>query len=108
MTEAEALQHLRDALGGSYAGAVDDPTLKRALGVDKVGEVFRPWATAARLITDNTEYEVTDKLAARIDRKLAQLAATQDRFDAEAGILVPGSEDIGFARGGSIPTKVVW
>lgn len=105
MTSAEALTHLLDALGSSYSGPKDDATLTRALSVDAVGTVLRPWATAARLITDNTEYEVTDKLQARIDRKLQSLAATQDREDARNGVLVPGSEGVMF---GSVPTKAVW
>lgn len=106
MEEAVALQHLKDALGANYAGPDDDATLSRALGVDKVGTVVRPWATAARLIAENTEYEVTDKLAARIDRKIRSLVQTQDREDARNGVLVPGDEDT--FGSGAAPIRSVW
>ena len=82
MTEADALQHLRDALGANYDGPGDDSTLKRALQVDARGEQLRPWATAARLIKFNTEYEVGGELQARVDRKLAELEQTQKDTDA--------------------------
>ncbi|EYB68923.1 hypothetical protein DEIPH_ctg013orf0028 [Deinococcus phoenicis] len=85
MSEADALQHLRDALGENYAGATDEATLTRALWVDAAGGRLRPWATAARLIKFNTEYEVDEGLKARVDRKLAELADTQRGADAAAG-----------------------
>ncbi len=85
-----ALLDLRDALGDNYGAATDDATLTRALSRDAVqvaGQVHpRPWATAARLIRMNTEYEVTDGLQAKIDRKLAALDAEQCQADAAAGI----------------------
>lgn len=97
---SSALQHLRDALGDNYGGATDEDTLTRALGVDgyaAAGDVFhaRPWATAARLITDNTEYEVDKGLRARIDRKLKGLTLKQTQMDALAGILhlLPSAQD---------------
>lgn len=112
LTAVQALQHLTDALGANYTGATDEATLTRALGVDAFthdGVVHaRPWATAARLITDNTEYEVTKGLEARIDRKLAGLDTQQTQADAIAGILhlLPASADTSWApMSGSVPTE---
>lgn len=83
-----ARQHLLDGLGANYGAATDVPTLDRALLVDatQAGETvtLRPWATAARLIRFNTEYEVDGDLRARIDRKLAELEQTQRDADASA------------------------
>ena len=111
----DALQALRDALGDNYGAATDDTTLTRALGVDAVtvgGAVHpRPWATAARLIRFNTEYEVNKGLQARIDRKLAGLERQQAGADARAGIeaYLPELEGVaGAARSGSVPTEGVW
>lgn len=91
LSTPDALQHLRDALGDNYGAATDDVTLTRALSVDAatVGGAAhpRPWATAARLIRDNTEYEVSKGLNARIDRKLRGLDDRQMQMDALAGIL---------------------
>lgn len=87
MTEDDALQHLRDALGSNYEGATDDGALGRALRVDAQGDRLRPWATAARLIKFNTEYEVGGDMQARIDRKLAELEQTQRGADATAARL---------------------
>ena len=90
LTLEEALQELRDGLGDNYGAATDEATLTRALRGDalQVGEQVhpRPWATAARLIKMNTEYEVSEGLQARIDRKLAALEAEQGQADTEAGI----------------------
>lgn len=87
---AEALTHLKDALGVNYAAPTDNATLTRALTVDgvTVEGIFypRPWATAARLIADNTEYEVGGELNAQIDRKLKTLLRTQLSLDAAQGI----------------------
>lgn len=104
----DALQHLRDALGANYAGAVDTPTLERALSVDAVTVAdlahLRPWATARRLIMDNTEYEVNKGLQARIDRKLQGLLDRQAQADDAAGITayVPQSATSGAA---SVPAS---
>ena len=120
----DALQHLRDALGANYGAETDEPTLTRALGVDAVvaptgtdgaARVHpRPWATAARLIRDNTEYEVDKGLAARIDRKLQGLERQQQQGDAQAGITayLPGTGDderrLLLGQSGSVPTEGVW
>lgn len=111
----DALTALRDALGGNYGGATDDVTLTRALGVDAVWDGTaahaRPWATAARLIRENTEYEVDKGLAARIDRKLSGLEATQAQADAQAGIthLIPGRDATSWPpTGGPVQTEGVW
>ena len=120
-----ALQHLRDALGANYGAETDEPTLTRALGVDAVAAPTgtdgaaqvhpRPWATAARLIRDNTEYEVNKGLAARIDRKLGGLDRQQAQADALAHITayLPDSQSEGadlrlIGRSGSVPTEGVW
>ncbi|WP_295818878.1 hypothetical protein [uncultured Deinococcus sp.] len=108
-----ALEHLRDALGANYGGPTDTPTLERALGVDAVtveGTVHpRPWATAARLIRDNTEYEVSKGLSARIDRKLQGLDAQQARADTTAGIQVlDPSDDRWPPRSGVVDTQAVF
>lgn len=111
----EALQHLRDALGANYGGPTDDGVLTRALGVDAVmvnPQVHaRPWATAARLIRENTEYEVDKGLQARIDRKLLGLDRTQAQADAVAGIthLIPGDEASAWPpAGGAVRTEPVF
>lgn len=122
----DALQFLRDALGDNYGASTDDQTLTRALGVDAVSAPTgeggaaqahaRPWATAARLIRWNTEYEVSKNLNARIDRKLQQLDAQQAAADAQAGITdvvaeTFGADDgrcSGSAHSGSLPTRAVW
>ena len=117
----DALQHLRDALGANYGGETDASALTRAMGVDAVVAPTgpsgaaqahpRPWATAARLIRDNTEYEVNKGLQARIDRKLAGLERQQAGADARAGIeaYLPELEGVaGAARSGSVPTEGVW
>lgn len=114
----DALQFLRDALGDNYGAATDDGTLTRALGVDAVDVADkthpRPWATAARLIRWNTEYEVSKGLNARIDRKLQQLDAQQARADAQAGIAEAvakafgDGDQCGLAWSGSVPTQAVW
>ncbi|AWN22208.1 hypothetical protein DKM44_02295 [Deinococcus irradiatisoli] len=111
LSDTDALQHLKDALGSTYAAPKDDPTLTRALGVDTVtvdGQEYpRPWATAARLIADNTEYEVGGELAARIDRKLASLRRTQHGMDVAAGIsaYVPTEIQAWPPVGGVVPTE---
>lgn len=91
-----ALKELGDALGENYGGPVDTESLTRALARDAVvdGESVvhpRPWATAARLIRWNTEYEIGGKLNARIDRKLEDLEEQQREADMTAGIseLIP-------------------
>ncbi|MFB9991228.1 hypothetical protein ACFFLM_04425 [Deinococcus oregonensis] len=87
----DALQRLRDALGANYGAPTDGATLTRALGDDALlveqAVHARPWATAARLIRENTEYEVNKGLEAQIDRKLAGLDTKQAQMDALAGIL---------------------
>lgn len=120
-----ALQHLRDALGASYGADTGDDALTRALEVDAVtaptgpdgaAQVHaRPWATAARLIRDNTEYEVNKGLQARIDRKLEGLDRQQGQMDALVQITayLPGNRDDGQALqsmgvSGSVPTEGVW
>ena len=114
LSQDAALEHLRDALGANYGGPTDSTTLERALGVDAVpveGTVhLRPWATAARLIRDNTEYEVSKGLAARIDRKLQGLDAQQARADRAAGILalLPGADDAWPPRSGPVDTQAVF
>lgn len=116
LTPAAALAHLMDALGGNYGGLTDELTLGRALSVDGivVGGAFhlRPWATAARLIRDNTEYEVGGTLAARIDRKLDGLGLKQTQMDALAGILhlLPGADDgtVWPPMSGSVETRGVF
>lgn len=115
LAEAEALQHLTDALGSNYGGPTDPATLTRALSVDgvTVGDEFhaRPWVTAARLIEENTEYEVSSGLAARIDRKLGSLKAKQRQMDALAGILhlLPSTaEEWGQVASGSVPVEAVF
>ena len=91
LTLSDALEHLTDALGANYGASTDEEVLQRALKVDRllVGTEthYRPWATAARLIRDNTEYEVTGEMQARIDRKLGGLDLTQRGADMAAGIL---------------------
>jgi len=111
----DALTALRDALGGNYGGRDDDATLTRALGVDAVWDGTaahaRPWATAARLIRENTEYEVDKGIAARIDRKLGGLESTQAQADAQAGIahLIPGRDATSWPpAGGAAETKAVF
>ena len=96
LSKSEALAHLTDALGANYGGDTNEAVLVRALGVDsvadKAGALYRrPWATARRLIADNTEYEVSDGLTAQINRKLAGLDRTQRGMDLAQGIsaLVP-------------------
>ena len=115
LSPSRALEHLRDALGANYGGPVDEDTLSRALGVDGAqvagGFHLRPWATAARLIRENTEYEVSGDLAARIDRKLGSLDRKQMQMDAVAGILhlLPGQDDASlWPAGGSVDTRAVW
>ncbi|GGO32703.1 hypothetical protein [Deinococcus humi] len=121
LSEADALTHLKDALGSNYGGATDPATLTRALSVDGIhdgppsmeGVQFhvRPWATAARLIEENTEYEVNSGLAARIDRKLQSLKAKQRQMDALAGILhlLPSTaEEWGQVPSGSAPVEAVF
>lgn len=117
-----ALQYLRDALGDNYGAATDDPALSRALAVDAVikpisiseGQVHtRPWATAARLIRWNTEYEVGGQLSARIDRKLQQLDAQQAMADAAAGITalvkaLEGPQSGLTMLGGAVSTEAVF
>lgn len=119
---SSALTHLRDALGANYEGPTDDTTLTRALIVDGIHDAppdvegvqfhYRPWATAARLIRENTEYEVNEGMAARIDRKLGSLDTQQARMDAVAGILhLLPSEDGGMGwppSGSAVPTEGVW
>ncbi|WP_161884057.1 hypothetical protein [Deinococcus alpinitundrae] len=110
----EALTHLTDALGVNYGAPTDEATLTRALKVDGVtveGVAYpRPWATAARLIADNTEYEVGGELAARIDRKLAVLARTQLSMDAAQGITayVPSQVQAWPPAGGPVNNEGVW
>ena len=96
LSTSTALEHLTDALGANYGGPLDDPALERALKVDSLTvqppnlpavTYPRPWATAARLIRDNTEYEVSGELKPRIDRKLAGLMYTQRGMDTASGIL---------------------
>lgn len=118
-----ALQHLRDALGENYSAATDDATLTRALGVDAVyvgasastsEQVHaRPWATAHRLISDNTEYELDKGLKARIDRKLAGLVRQQASADSAAGIseLVASlveAQTSAAPHSGSVSTRAVY
>lgn len=111
----EALLHLRDALGANYGGPTDEGTLTRALGVDAVSDGTtahaRPWGTAARLIRENTEYEVDKGLQARIDRKLLGLDRTQAQADAVAGIthLIPGDAGSTWPpAGGAVRTEPVF
>ncbi|WP_161883853.1 hypothetical protein [Deinococcus alpinitundrae] len=110
----EALTHLTDALGVNYAAPKDDATLTRALTVDSVtvaGIIYpRPWATAARLIADNTEYELDEGLKARVDRKLATLARTQLSMDAAQGITayVPSQVQAWPPMGGPVRTEGTW
>ncbi|MBZ9712183.1 hypothetical protein [Deinococcus multiflagellatus] len=120
LTPAVALQHLRDALGANYGAETDDTTLSRALSVDGVRDApptdpaaqfhVRPWATAARLLKDNTEYEVDKGLKARIDRKIQGLEATQRQMDALAGItaMVPGAQQSWGPVSGAVPTRGNW
>lgn len=95
----EALVRLTDALGANYGGPMDEATLKRALGDDAVlvesAVHARPWATAARLIRENTEYEPNKGIEARIDRKIQGLELKQGQMDALAGILhlIPNTDD---------------
>lgn len=115
---ANALQFLRDALGANYGAETDTETLTRALGVDAVtvnGVAHpRPWATAARLIRWNTEYEVTGKLSARIDRKLQQLDAQQAQMDALAGIAeavaaaLESGSGVSQPLSGAVRTEATW
>lgn len=110
----KALQHLLDALGANYGGPVDDVTLTRALGVDALTVETavhpRPWATAARLIRDNTEYELDKGLKARIDRKLDGLWLQQRSADRQAGIisLLSAPDEVTAPRSGAVDTRVVW
>jgi len=110
----EALTHLTDALGANYGGPTDTATLTRALTVDAVtvdGQVYRrPWGTAARLIRDNTEYEVGGELAARIDRKLAGLSRTQLSMDAGQGITAYVLDQVQAwpPAGGPVRTEGTW
>ena len=116
LAEADALTHLTDALGSNYGGSTEPGTLQRALSVDgvTVGAAFhvRPWATAARLIAENTEYEVTSGLAARLDRKLTSLKTQQRQMDLLAGIyhlLLRPEDDWAVGQGsGSVPTEAVF
>lgn len=113
LTAVAALQHLTDALGANYTGATDEATLTRALGVDAFAAAdgtvhIRPWATAARLISDNTEYEVTKGMEAKFDRKIRGLETQQTQADAIAGILhlLPSSGDTSWPPvSGSVPTE---
>ncbi|MVN88634.1 hypothetical protein GO986_18010 [Deinococcus sp. HMF7620] len=112
---AAGLQHLQDALGEGYGGNLDTDALTRALSVDalRVDTAVhpRPWATAARLITDNTEYEVSKGLNARIDRKLSGLEEQQMQADAIAGILhlLPRTDETSWPpRSGSVATDGVF
>lgn len=117
---ADALLFLRDALGDNYGAATDEATLSRALSVDAIIQRtgdnvttvgLRPWATAARLIRWNTEYEVGGQLSPRIDRKLQQLDAQQAQMDALAGIsalvqaLERQADGIAPMLGGAAPTE---
>lgn len=115
LTPDLAQQHLLDALGANYAGPTDAPALTRALQLDAVRDAtgvrrLRPWATAARLIRLNTEYELSGELAARIDRKLAALEAQQAGADVAGGIQGAvaslGSET--GPGGGPVPIQVTW
>lgn len=97
---SDALQELNDALGANYGAERDDVTLTRALSRDALvdGESVvhpRPWATAARLIRWNTEYEIGGSLNARIDRKLSDLEDQQAEADLTAGIsdLIPKPDE---------------
>ncbi|GAA4002701.1 hypothetical protein GCM10022631_11770 [Deinococcus rubellus] len=114
LPSAEALTHLTDALGVNYAAPTDQDTLTRALSVDgvTVEGVFyaRPWATAARLIADNTEYEVGGELNAQIDRKLKTLLRTQLSLDAAQGIsaYVPSQVQAWPPMGGPVNNEEVW
>ena len=114
LSEAEALTHLKDALGSNYGGATDNATLTRALSVDgvTVGADFhaRPWATAARLIRENTEYEVASGLVGQINRKLRGLDAQQRQMDLLAGIyhLLPRVEDDWQGQSGSVENVSVF
>lgn len=111
---AEALTHLTDALGVNYAAPTDAATLTRALSVEGVtveGSFYpRPWATAARLIADNTEYEVGGELNAQIDRKLAVLARTQLSMDAGQGITayVPSQVQAWPPMGGPVTNEATY
>lgn len=100
LTVTDALEHLTDALGPNYGGTVDEDALNRALGVDSLTVArpvdsvtsvttlyLRPWATAARLIRFNTEYEVGGELTARLDRKINALLLLQRGEDMANGIL---------------------
>ncbi len=116
LNAADALVRLTDALGANYGGPTDEPTLKRALGDDAVVKETvvhpRPWATAARLIRENTEYEVNKGLQAQIDRKLAGLELKQAQMDSLAGItdLVPQGADAQswVPHGGPVRTEGVF
>lgn len=93
-TPEEALQALLDALEGNELADKPPAFLQRALAVDQVGAVLRPRATAARLIEENTDYEVTGELRARIDRKIASLKRTQRQHDALFGVVPTGGMSI--------------
>ena len=117
LSDTEAARILSGRLGVNYAGPTDPDTLAFELSVDAVvgadSQVHaRPWATARRLIIDNTEYEVSSGLDPRLDRKLRELAAQQGAADATAGItdLVAAlnGEQTGTAWSGSVETKAVW